>query len=42
MGDSENVPILTLDEKFNKLVKMINDMKSTQNKIISSVNYIRD
>lgn len=42
MGDSENVPILTLDEKFDKLVKMINDMKSTQNKIITSVNSIRD
>lgn len=42
MGDSEDVPILTLDEKFDKIVKMINDMKSTQNKIIVSVNSIRD
>ncbi|KAL5243160.1 hypothetical protein ACI65C_010570 [Semiaphis heraclei] len=42
MGDSENVSIISTDEKLDKIMKMINDMKTTQNKLITSVNSIRD
>lgn len=42
MSDSENVSIISTNEKLDKIMKMINDMKTTQNKLITSVNSNRD
>ncbi|KAL4125868.1 hypothetical protein QTP88_010105 [Uroleucon formosanum] len=42
MGVSENVSFISTNEKFDKIMKMTNNIKTTQNKFITSVNSIRD
>jgi hypothetical protein len=35
-------PLVSKDDKFSKLIDMINELKSFQNKIISSINSCRE
>jgi hypothetical protein len=35
-------PLVSNDDKFSKLIDMINEFKNSQNKIISSINSCRE